>query len=84
MLSKGLRSHSGWRRLPLQLVRQESRESLEATRMRESEQIDVGRSSLDKSSGTRGDSTTKWRISSCGGASDPRYADLLKRMELRQ
>ena len=30
------------------------RESLEATSMRESEQIDVGRSSLDKSSGTSG------------------------------
>jgi hypothetical protein len=30
------------------------RESLEATSMRESEQIDVGRSSLDKSSGTKG------------------------------
>jgi len=30
------------------------RESVEATNMRESEQIDAGRSSLDKSSGTRG------------------------------
>jgi len=30
------------------------RESAEATNMRESEQIDVGRSSLDKSSETRG------------------------------
>ena len=30
------------------------RESEEATNMRESEQIDVSRSSLDKSSGTRG------------------------------
>ena len=30
------------------------RESPEATRMRESEQINVGRSSLDKSLGTRG------------------------------
>jgi hypothetical protein len=30
------------------------RESVEATNMRESEQIDVSRSSLDKSSGTRG------------------------------
>jgi len=42
------------------------RESLEATSMRESEQIDAGRSSSDKSLGTR-DSATKWRISGCRG-----------------